>query len=438
MSKKSAQGFYILKTYIIPAKSNIINKIRGISMNHRRENLVSIKSGFLTIFLVLSLLLPAVLAEEGEWVMYRNNEKCTGVSNLTSNIVAPSVKWTFETQDRVKSPPTVADINGDGEFEVIFGSNDGHLYVLDRFGSELWNYSTRGPIINQPTIGDVDADGEMEMVFGGFFHNTGDPYLYVLNGDLGTLLWEFESGNPTDIHKGFQASPLLYDITGDGALDVLVGSMDYYFYAFDGPTGTIIWKSDIFGHFVRASSPLGDIDKDGEMDIVVVDNHAEVRLYDAKLGTLKWTTDIGHGVEATPVLADVDGDDFLEIILFTIGEGNISGDAVVLNHDGSELWRSSTHTYFYTSPTVLDIDGDGLLDIIGGDSNDHEIVAYKGTDGAILWETELPDSVWSQAPLDLADIDSDGEIEVIAGAAPNLYCLNANSGAIEWKFTTSK
>jgi outer membrane protein assembly factor BamB len=437
MSNKSAQGFYILNTYIIPAKSHIIHKIRGISMNHGRENLVSIKSAFLTIFLVLSLLLPAVLAEEGEWSQYRNDNTRSGVSNLTSNIVAPKVKWSFETQDRVKSPPTVADINGDGEFEVVFGSNDGHLYVLDRFGTELWNYPINGPIINQPTIGDVDADGEMEVVFGGFFHYTGDPYLYVLNGNSGTLLWDFESGNPIDIHKGFQASPLLYDITGDGALDVLIGSMDYYFYAFDGPTGSIIWKSNIFGHFVRASSPLVDIDKNGEMDIVVVDNHAEVRLYDAKSGTLKWSQDIGHGVEATPVLADVDGDDFQEIILFTIGEGSISGDAVVLNHDGSELWRSSTHTYFYTSPTVIDIDGDGLLDIIGGDSNDHEIVAYKGINGAILWETQLPDSVWSQAPLDLADIDSDGEIEVIAGASPNLYCLNAISGAIEWKFTTS-
>jgi outer membrane protein assembly factor BamB len=351
--------------------------------------------------------------------------------------VAPKVKWSFETQGPVKSPPTVADINDDGEFEVIFGSNDGHLYVLDRFGSELWRYTARGPIINQPAIGDVDGDNVLEIIFGGYYRYGGDPYLYVINADDGSLLWEFESTNFNGSFRGFQASPLLYDITGEGVLDILIGSMDYYFYAFDGPTGSILWKSDIFDHFVRASTPLADIDNDGQEDIVVVDNHAEVRLYDAKLGTLKWSQDIGHGVEATPVLSDVDGDNFDEIILFTIGEGNISGDAVVLNHDGSELWRSSAHTYFYTSPTILDIDGDGLQDIIGGDSNDRTIVAYKGNDGTILWDTPLPGANWSQAPLVLADIDSDGEIEVIAGAAPNLYCLNAFTGAVEWMFSTS-
>jgi outer membrane protein assembly factor BamB/PKD repeat protein len=405
-------------------------------MIRRRENLVSLKTGILAVMMILFLLLPAVLAEEGEWITYRNDKLRTGYTNLTSNIEAPKVKWSYETEGRVKSPPTVADINDDGEFEVIFGSSDGNLYVLDKEGSEVWIFSASGPIINQPTIGDVDADGKPEIVFGGFYHNTGDPNLYVLNGEDGSLLWDFESGNPGDIYKGFQASPQLMDINSDGALDVLIGSMDYYFYALDGPTGDIIWQSGVFEHFIRASSPVADMDFDGVQEVIVIDNHAVVRSYEIDSGSLDWEVDVGHGVEATPVLADCDDDGYYEIILFTIGEGIISGDAVVLNHDGSELWRSSLHTYFYTSPTILDVDGDDIVDIIGGDSDDHTIVAYKGSDGTILWETLLPDSIWSQAPLVLSDIDSDGQIEVLAGTNPNLYCLNANSGEIEWKFTT--
>ena len=393
----------------------------------------------ITFVLVLSIFLPVVSAvgDESHWLKYRYDDICSGNSLLTSNIVEPKVKWSFLTGDIVKSPPTIGDINNDGEMEVVFGSNDQHLYALDRFGNLLWNFPVIGSIVNSPTIGDVDGDGLNEIVFGGYYRSTGDPNLYVLNGEDGSLLWQFESANIGGDERGFQASALLFDINNDEIKDVLIGSMDYYFYAFNGPDGALIWSSEEFPHFVRASSPIGDIDRDGDLEIVVVDNEANVRMYTAFTGSLKWEIDIGHGVEATPVLADVKGDGYNEIILFTIGGLNTSGDAVVLNHDGTELWRSDVHTYFYTSPTILDIDGDGLVDIIGGDTDDHTIVAYKGTDGSILWETTLPDSSWSQAPLVTADIDGDGIIEVIAGANPNLYCLSTEDGTIKWTFETS-
>ncbi|UCE37965.1 MAG: PQQ-binding-like beta-propeller repeat protein [Thermoplasmata archaeon] len=394
---------------------------------------------YLSIILILSTLVSATsgVANDDDWLMYRYDDKRTGNSPLTSNIVEPAVKWSFLTGAAVKSPPTVGDINNDGEYEVVFGSNDDHLYALDRFGSELWNFSALGDIVNSPSIGDVDGDGKNEIVFGGYFDNTGDPNLYVLNGEDGSKIWRFESNVSGGIFRGFQSSPLLLDINDDGINDVLLGSQDEYFYALNGPDGSILWRSFEFEHFVRASSPIGDLDKDGELELIVIDNHAIIRSYNAKTGALEWEQDVGYGVEATPVLADVNGDTFDEIIVFTIGGNGSSGDAVVLYHNGSELWRSSAHTYFYTSPTLLDIDSDGLEDIIGGDSNDHTIVAYKGTNGAILWETVLPNSTWSQAPLVTADIDGDGVIEVICGAYPNLYCLSTLDGAIEWTFETT-
>ncbi|UCE72943.1 MAG: PQQ-like beta-propeller repeat protein, partial [Methanomassiliicoccales archaeon] len=408
-------------------------------MNRRRERSRTSKMRILAPIMIFFMLLTAVsiLAEESGWSMYRYNDKRTGNSPLTSNIVEPKVKWAFLTGDIVKSPPSVGDINNDGEMEVVFGSNDHHLYALDRFGNELWNFPAIGGIINSPSIGDVDGDGLNEVIFGGNFHYGGDPNMYVVNGEDGSLVWQFETLYQTTPFAGFQASPLLLDINGDDINDVLIPSKDSYFYAFNGPDGSVIWQSEIFEHYIRASSPLGDIDHDGDLEVVVVDNHALIRIYEARTGSLELEVDVGHGVEATPVLADVDGDGYDEIILFTVGWPEDIGDVVVLNHDGSDLWRSSVHTFFYTSPTILDIDGDGLVDIIGGDSDDETIVAYKGTNGAILWETVLPDSSWSQAPLVTADIDGDGVIEVIAGANPNLYCLSTEDGAIEWVFETS-
>ncbi len=409
-------------------------------MNNTIKHGKCFKAGAMVSILIFSVIIStlSVIGDEGSWTMYRYDDKRTGNSPLTSNIITPEIKWTFLTGGDVKSPPAVGDINDDGEFEVVFGSNDKHLYALDRYGNELWNFSVLGSIVSSPTIGDVDGDGLNEIIFGGYYPYNGDPNLYVLNGEDGSLLWQFESANYGGQERGFQASAILHDINDDGINDILIGSMDHYFYALNGPDGDVIWSSEVFEHFIRSSSPIGDLDNDGDLEVVVADNHALIRTYDAQTGALEWERDIGYGMEATPILADVDGDGYDEIILFTVVfwlPGGL-GDVVVLNHDGTDLWRSSVHTLFYTSPTILDIDGDGLVDIIGGDTNDHTLIAYKGTNGALLWETVLPDSTWSQAPLITADIDSDGVIEVIAGANPNLYCLSTDDGEIEWIFET--
>ncbi|UCF08015.1 MAG: PQQ-binding-like beta-propeller repeat protein, partial [Thermoplasmata archaeon] len=184
----------------------------------------------LMVSFVLSVFLPGLsaVAQDSGWKMYRFNESRTGNSPLTSNIVEPSVKWSFLTGGDVKSPPAVGDINSDGELEVVFGSNDQHLYALDKYGNELWNFPVQGPIVCSPTIGDVDGDGLSEIVFGGYFLDWGDPNLYVLNGEDGSPVWQFTSGNIGAPYRGFQASALLCDISGDGIDDVLVGSMDHY------------------------------------------------------------------------------------------------------------------------------------------------------------------------------------------------------------------
>jgi hypothetical protein len=41
-----------------------------------------------------------------------------------------SVRWTFTCKDTAFSNPVVADLDGDGSLEVLFGSLDG-LYCLD-------------------------------------------------------------------------------------------------------------------------------------------------------------------------------------------------------------------------------------------------------------------------------------------------------------------
>jgi hypothetical protein len=64
------------------------------------------------------------------------------------------------------------------------------------------------------------------------------------------------------------------------------------------------------------------------------------------------------------------------------------------------------------------------------------VYAFKGTNGAVIWERELPYTTWAQgSPVGL-DIDGDGMLEILAGSDSGFYSLNALNGEVEWYFPT--
>lgn len=391
---------------------------------------------FLALIVVLSVLMP-VLGESTGTSIFRYDEKRTGNSGLIGDITDPEPRWFFETTATGGSVPLAGDIDDDGKMELVWGSSDGMLYALDENGQEVWTFQAQGPFYAPPAIGDIDGDGMMEVVIGGFYYNTGDPNLYAINGEDGSLLWTFTTLDKGRLYeKGFETAPSLYDVNYDGKLDVLIGSRNGYFYALNGPDSSILWESQ-FTHFIRASSPIGDIDQDGKDEILVVDNHALARLFEMD-GSVDWEKREGYGVSATPIFADVDGDGYDEIITFTVGwasEG-ILGVPRVYNYDGTLLWMNDQYTYFYSTPTLYDVDGDGLVDILNVDSDDQVLIAYKGTDGTILYTSEPFEKKFMGPGLSTADIDGDGEIEVLVGANPNLYSINAADGSADWVYET--
>jgi outer membrane protein assembly factor BamB len=369
--------------------------------------------------------------------IFRYDNKRTGESGLVSDITDPEPRWTFETDAASGGTPMAGDINNDGEMEIVWGSSDGVLYALDQDGNDIWTFQASGALLAPPGIADVDGDGLNEVVFGGFYFKTGDPNLYAVNGEDGTLIWTFSTeGMGSAREKGFEASPSFYDINDDGAMDVLIGSRNYYFYALDGTDGTIIWSSQ-FKHFIRSSSPMGDINGDGVDEILAVDNHGIVRLFDMN-GNAHWEIDIGHGVAATPIFADLNGNGNDEIIFFSYGWAywNILGIAQVYRCDGQLMWKNEEHQYFYSTPALYDVDGDTLPDIINVDSNDQVLIAYKGTTGDVIYTREPFEKNFMGPGLVTADIDGDKETEVLVVGPPNLYSINAADGSVDWVYET--
>ena len=112
------------------------------------------------------------------------------------------------------------------------------------------------------------------------------------------------------------------------------------------------------------------------------------------------------GWYASPAIVDLTGDGTMEVVW-----GGY--DVVALNGtDGSEIWRGASGNRMWPSPAVADLDGDGALEVVVGRGGD-ELTVYSAT-GAELW-TENPFGDGEVRTLALADLDGSGPLEIIVG-----------------------
>lgn len=137
------------------------------------------------------------------WPSFGNNIRNTGLSDYKGT-QTDSLKWRFETEDRVDSSPA---IGADGTIYV--GSHDGYLYAINPEGTKEWRFNTDNKIYSSPAIG---ADGTIYV-------GSLDSHLYAINPD-GTKQWRFKT------ESSVASGPA---IGSDGT--IYVGSYDNYIYA---------------------------------------------------------------------------------------------------------------------------------------------------------------------------------------------------------------
>jgi len=134
-----------------------------------------------------------------------------------------TIEWFqgLSTVADVEGSPIIADISGDGFPEVICGYPSG-LTVFDSLGNELAGFPDATHDAKLPIIADIDNTGKVEAVVGSSNWNL---YAYTKGGQQA-------SGFPIQLGNRIESSAAVYDIDGDGTLELMVSSNDYKFYIF--------------------------------------------------------------------------------------------------------------------------------------------------------------------------------------------------------------
>lgn len=179
------------------------------------------------------------------------------------------------------SSPVLADLDGDGRVEIIFGDDGGLLHVLDQAGSELPGFPKQtGSLIEaSPAIGDIDGDGHADIIIGSW---DGRMYAWDRTGN-GLPGWPQAAGDQ------FISSAALVDLSNDGRPDVVAGSKDGFLYSWDGQGNPLPWFPVRLGAPVFSSPWVGDLDADGQADVVAgANNGIHVLRAVGPLGRATW------------------------------------------------------------------------------------------------------------------------------------------------------
>ncbi|MBI2549207.1 VCBS repeat-containing protein [Candidatus Woesearchaeota archaeon] len=315
----------------------------------------------------------------------------------------------YDTRDWVIGSPSLRDLDGNGKLENIFDSFDGKVYIKKHDGTDLpgWPVNTgeNNVLESTPATADIDNDGQMEIVLGSNPSKT----IYAFNHD-GTSLWQRITGSAVG------SSSAIGDIDNNGSLEVVIGSDDNSLYVLDGKTGenySPAWPKPLGSGIWPSPAALADFSKDGTLEMVVAsyDNgQLHILKLDGSYLNPAWPKSLGSEISSSPVVADMNNDGRLDIAI-----GTMDGRVHVFTEDGSYLspeFPIPTGREIGSSPAVGDIDNDGQTELLVGSADGN---LYCWDLGSNTWN---PDSTMQPWPMFMHDRHHTGEYGYVPSDDP--------------------
>lgn len=185
--------------------------------------------------------------------------------------------WQNQMSGSFSKAPVTADLDQDGEINVIAMSDAGDIYVYDESGnlSSGFPKSTGALNISEMAIGDIDNNGFMDIVF------VAGNELFAVN-HVGTLDTNFpiKFGLEDNSLSVLRASPILLDMDADGKLEIIVGSPGNEVFAFHSAGEPVVGFPLSAGGGITSALFAGDLDGDADLELAATSDDGYLYVWD--------------------------------------------------------------------------------------------------------------------------------------------------------------
>ncbi|MFK7742550.1 MAG: FG-GAP repeat domain-containing protein [Planctomycetota bacterium] len=343
------------------------------------------------------------------------------VTNGGTTAVFADVTTTSLPPGTVGQLVATADLDGDGDVDVVFGDSSGAVYVLANDGGGVFSRLTNTGL---PTLGalpygaagDEDGDGDQDLLL-----TTAAGTPTVLYRNIGQA--SFTNANyilpATVLNAAFE------DLDGDGDADLLAANHEDFLlqpYRNDGAGQFVAQTAAQLNSSSGEGAPvLTDLDGDGDRDVVV-----DGSMLFLAAGPLAYVSMQESAVTNTVtteglVAADINGDGIVDLAVgntLRIGDGDGFARETRTVGSANEVIRA-----------LVDVNNDGRLDIIWTSPG----LSYFPQGGVRLatsgntFPSSIPIAGTVRGRVVAADFDGDGIVDLASEAG---FVLRNNGGGV--------
>ncbi|MCP5064914.1 MAG: hypothetical protein GY936_21040 [Ignavibacteriae bacterium] len=317
------------------------------------------------------------------------------------------VKWRWKTRKRFMTYPTV--LMRKNKSALIFAAdNSGQMTCLSGKGKVVWQADLNaGAEWSASVVADIDGNGSFEVV----------------QTDLSGTVWLFDAltGDvlrQTIIADGKSVSPAVGDLTGDGLLEIAIATNDGTISVLSNEL-KLLWqyKIGVSSETWSTSAPIMFAKSDGTAYVIAISSTGDVYSLNSE-GNVEWKYSTKAPVASTLSVGDFDQNGVADIFLITQ-----TGVFYRFDENGSKLWNIDMQGRSLASGAILDINNDKKMEYVFSTQRGNMFVLDNN--GDVIFNHQFDSRTINVTP-SFGNVGSSGRLDAVltGGEAGLVYSLN--------------